>query len=51
MWFHHDVVDDGEHSDAAAILIGRRKSRSGRVVGQFVEPTIFTDVDNSMRIA
>ena len=46
-----DYIDIAKAEGARCLLGGRPASGDGIKGGQFVEPTIFTDVDNSMRIA
>ncbi len=46
-----DYIDIAKAEGARCLLGGKPASGAGIKGGQFVEPTIFTDVDNSMRIA
>jgi acyl-CoA reductase-like NAD-dependent aldehyde dehydrogenase len=46
-----DYIDIAKKEGARCLLGGKPATGAGIVGGQFVEPTIFTDVDNSMRIA
>jgi len=46
-----DYIDVAKAEGARCLLGGKPASGAGIKGGQFVEPTIFTDVDNSMRIA
>ncbi|PWC87501.1 carnitine dehydratase [Azospirillum sp. TSH100] len=46
-----DYLEIAAASGARCILGGRPASGPGLIGGQFVEPTIFTDVTNDMRIA
>src|SRR4029450_11813758 len=46
-----DYIDIAKGEGARCLLGGKPASGAGIKGGQFVEPTIFTDVDNSMRIA
>lgn len=46
-----DYIDIAKAEGARCLLGGKPASGDGIKGGQFVEPTIFTDVDNSMRIA
>jgi aldehyde dehydrogenase (NAD+) len=46
-----DYIEVAKAEGARCLLGGKPASGDGIVGGQFVEPTIFTDVDNSMRIA
>ena len=46
-----DYIDIAKAEGARCLLGGKPASGDGIVGGQFVEPTIFTDVDNTMRIA
>jgi len=46
-----DYIDIAKAEGARCLLGGKPASGAGIVGGQFVEPTIFTDVDNTMRIA
>ena len=46
-----DYIEIAKSEGARCLLGGKPASGAGIVGGQFVEPTIFTDVDNTMRIA
>lgn len=46
-----DYIDIAKQEGARCILGGKPASGEGILGGQFVEPTIFVDVDNAMRIA
>lgn len=46
-----DYIDIAKKEGARCILGGRPATGEGILGGQFVEPTIFVDVDNTMRIA
>ncbi|MFJ4291122.1 aldehyde dehydrogenase [Cupriavidus sp. NPDC089707] len=46
-----DYIEIGKAEGAVPLCGGKRASGSGIDDGWFVEPTIFADVDNSMRIA
>src|SRR6202000_529319 len=46
-----DYIDIAKAEGARCLLGGKPASGSGVIGGQFVEPTIFTDVTNTMRIA
>jgi aldehyde dehydrogenase (NAD+) len=46
-----DYIDIAKAEGARCLLGGKPASGEGIIGGQFVEPTIFTDVDNAMRIA
>ena len=46
-----DYIQIGKDEGARCILGGNARTGEGFGAGQFVEPTIFVDVDNSMRIA
>lgn len=46
-----DYIEIARSEGARCILGGKPATGEGVKGGQFVEPTIFTDVDNSMRVA
>jgi (Z)-2-((N-methylformamido)methylene)-5-hydroxybutyrolactone dehydrogenase len=46
-----DYIEIAKAEGARCLLGGKPAVGEGIVGGQFVEPTIFTDVDNKMRIA